>query len=90
VGDARSALWVVLLYIGVQIVESFALAPYIDRKTVYLPPGLTVFAQLLLALVGGLIGVALATPLTAAVVVVVTMLYVQDVLGRRDIKVQTR
>lgn len=84
----RTALWVVLLYAGVQMVESWALAPYIDRKTVYLPPGLTIFAQLLLALVGGVLGLTLATPLTAAIVVVVTMLYVQDVL-RRDVELQS-
>lgn len=82
----RLALWVALLYVGVQIVESFALDPYIDRKTVYLPPALTVIAQLVLAVFTGLLGVALATPLAAAAVVLVTMLYVQDVLGRRDIE----
>jgi predicted PurR-regulated permease PerM len=85
----QTALWVVLLYAGVQMVESWALAPYVDRKTVYLPPGLTIFAQLLLALVGGVLGLTVATPLTAAIVVVVTMLYVQDVLGRRDVELQS-
>lgn len=86
VDGPRQALWVALLYVGVQLVESFALDPYIDRKTVHLPPALTVVAQLVLALAGGLLGVALATPLAAAVVVLVTMLYVQGVLGRRDVE----
>ena len=83
----RVALWVALLYVGVQIVESYVLAPIIDRKTVYLPPALTVLAQLTLAAFAGLLGVALATPLVAALVVLVTMLYVQDVLGRHDVRV---
>jgi predicted PurR-regulated permease PerM len=81
------ALWVTLLYGGVQLVESYALDPYIDRKTVYLPPALTVVAQLVLALACGLLGVALAAPLVATLVVLVTMLYVQDVLGRRDVHI---
>lgn len=84
----RQALWVALLYIGVQMVESYVLGPIIDRKTVYLPPALTVVAQLSLAVFAGILGVALATPLTAAAVVLVTMLYVQDVLGRTDVKVR--
>ena len=83
----QTALWVVLLYVGVQIVESYVLAPIIDRKTVYLPPALTVLAQLTLAVFAGLLGIALATPLLAALVVLVTMLYVQDVLGRDDVRV---
>ena len=77
------------LYAGVQVLESYVLDPIIDRKTVYLPPALTISAQLVLALFTGLLGVALATPLAAVVVVLVTMLYVQDVLGRRDIAVQS-
>ena len=77
------------LYAGVQVLESYVLDPIIDRKTVYLSPALTIGAQLLLALFTGLLGVALATPLAAVVVVLVTMLYVQDVLGRRDIAVQS-
>ncbi len=85
----QQAIWVALLYGGVQAIESYVLDPIIDRKTVYLPPALTIFAQLTLVLFAGLLGVALATPLTAALVVLVTMLYVQDVLGRRDIEVQS-
>ena len=83
----RVALWVVALYVGVQIVESYVLDPVIDRKTVYLPPALTILAQLVFALFAGILGLALATPLTAALMVLVTMLYVQDILGRRDIEV---
>lgn len=85
----QTALWVVALYVGVQVVESYVLDPIIDRKTVYLPPAFTITAQLLMGLFAGLLGVTLATPLAAAVVVAVTMLYVQDVLGRRDIRVQS-
>lgn len=86
----QQALWVALLYAGVQMVESYALDPVIDRKTVALPPALTILAQLAMAVFGGLLGVALATPLAAVLVVLVNMLYVQDVLGRRDVRVPVR
>ena len=89
VDGPQKALWVALLYGGVQLVESFVLDPFIDRKTVHLPPALTIFTQLVLALVGGLLGIALATPAAAVIVVLVTMLYVQDTLGRRDIELPT-
>ena len=75
------ALYVALLYIGVQIVETYVLAPFIDRKTIYLPPALTVLAQLAMAVFAGLLGVALATPILAVTVVLVRSLYVEDVLG---------
>lgn len=85
----RTALWVAALYVGVQLFESYVLDPIIDRKTIYLPPALTIAAQLVMALVAGLLGITLATPLAAAAVVLITMLYVQDVLGRRDVRVRS-
>ena len=81
----RMALYVVLLYAGVQAVETYVIAPVVDRKTVALPPALTAIAQLLLVMVAGIMGAALAAPLAAVIVVLVNMLYVHDVLGRRDI-----
>jgi predicted PurR-regulated permease PerM len=80
--DPISALWVAALYAGVQAIESFLLEPVIDRKTVYLPPALTVTMQVVLGALAGLAGVALAAPLTAAGMVLVSMLWVQGVLGK--------
>lgn len=80
----RMALYVVLLYAGIQAVETYVLAPVIDRRTVALPPALTVIAQLLLVMVAGLLGAALAAPLAAVAVVLVSMLYVHDILGRPE------
>lgn len=81
----RMALYVVLLYAGVQAVETYVIAPVVDRKTVALPPALTAIAQLLLVMAAGILGAALAAPLAAVIVVLVTTLYVHDVLGRRDV-----
>lgn len=90
VESPRLALYVTLLYIGVQTIESFIIEPIIDRKTVYLPPAIVIVAQLIMAVFAGIAGVALATPLTAVIVVLTTMVYVQDVLGRDEIEVKTR
>lgn len=75
------ALYVVLLFTGLQLAEGYLLQPLVERKTVSLPPALTISMQVLLGSVFGMAGVALATPLTAAVMVLTVMLYVQDVLG---------
>ncbi|PWF48482.1 AI-2E family transporter [Massilia glaciei] len=77
------ALYVMFLILAVQLLESYLLTPLVERRAVSLPPALTISMQVLLGLPFGLIGVALATPLTAALFVVVTMLYVHDVLGDR-------
>ena len=79
-----TSLYVLGLYVGVQIIESNVITPLIERETVELPPALTVVFQLGLgALVGGL-GLVLATPLLAVIVVVVQLVYIQDILGDKE------
>lgn len=80
--DPIVALWVALLYLGVQMFEGLVLDPIVDRMTVYLPPALTVTMQVVLGTLVGLAGVALAAPLTAAGIVLVSTLWVQDALGK--------
>lgn len=82
VESPRKALYVVALYVVVQIIEGNILAPLIERRTVFLPPALTIFCQLLAALLFGFLGVLLASPLTAVILVLVRMLYVEDVLEK--------
>jgi len=77
------ALYVIGLYVGVQAIENYVLDPVIDRKTVYLPPALTILGQLVLGVFVGLIGVAFAAPLVAVAMVLVRELYVGEFQGKR-------
>ena len=74
-------LYVILLYIGVQLVESYMITPQIHKRTVKLPPVLTISSQVLFGILFGLPGLFFATPLTAVILVLVKMVYVNDVLG---------
>jgi predicted PurR-regulated permease PerM len=76
-----TAVWVVVLYIAIQTIESYLLTPLLQQQAVSLPPALTITTQLVMAVVVGGIGLALATPLTVVVLVLVRSLYVQDTLG---------
>jgi predicted PurR-regulated permease PerM len=77
----KQALYVALLYLVLQTVDGYLLTPLVDRKSVQLPPVLTITAQVLLGLAFGFVGILLASPLTAAVLIAVKMLYVEDLLG---------
>lgn len=75
------ALYTVGLFSAIQLAEGYLLQPLVEERTVALPPALTITMQVMLGTLFGLAGVALATPLTAVLAVLVSMLYVQDVLG---------
>ena len=85
-----TAVYVLGLYIGVQLIESNIVTPLIERKTVELPPALTIIFQLALAVLVGGLGLVLATPLLAMIMVVVQMVYVQDVLGDKEVEVEEK
>lgn len=82
-----TAVYVLALYVGVQLIESNIVTPLIERETVELPPALTIVFQLALAVLVGGLGLVLATPLLAVVMVLVQMVYIQDVLGDKKVEV---
>jgi len=86
-GGWTKALYAVLVYFIVQQAENHVLIPLIQRKAVSLPPALVVLAVVAMGLLFGMLGVLVATPLTAVIIVWIRMLYIEDVLGKgRDMQ----
>jgi predicted PurR-regulated permease PerM len=81
VDSPQKAGYVVLAYWGIQFLENNLLIPALMRGGMDLPPALTMVAQALMVLIFGFLGLMVAVPLTAAVLVAVKMLYVEDVVG---------
>ncbi|MDX1655726.1 MAG: AI-2E family transporter, partial [Candidatus Competibacteraceae bacterium] len=79
------ALWVIMLYIVIQTIESYLITPVIQWKAVTVPPALLLASQLALGIAFGLLGLFLANPITVVLLVLVQMLYVSDML-RDDIQ----
>jgi predicted PurR-regulated permease PerM len=71
-----------LVYFIVQEIEANVFTPLVQRTTVSLPPALVVLAVVAFGYVFGIIGVFIATPLTAVALVWIKLLYVEDVLGK--------
>jgi predicted PurR-regulated permease PerM len=80
----RETLWIVVLFLIAHAVEGYVISPFVQRRTVHLPPALTVLAMVVLTAVFGIGGVLIATPLVAVLMVGVVRVYVQDILGDRD------
>jgi predicted PurR-regulated permease PerM len=83
------ALYVALLYAGIQTLESYFVTPLVQERTVSLPPALTLSAQFLLGVLFGILGLALATPLAAVGLTLTRTLYIGGYL-RRDGRVSSR
>lgn len=81
----EKALWVTGAYLGVHFLEGHLLIPLLMKGGINLPPALTIFSQALMAVLFGFLGLMCAVPLLAATVVGVKMLYIEDIVGDRQI-----
>jgi predicted PurR-regulated permease PerM len=73
-------LAVILLGIVVHLLETNLIAPMIMERQVHLPPALTILSVLIMAHLLGLVGVLVAVPMLASVLVILRRLYVHRVL----------
>jgi len=76
--DPWLALWVAVLYFAIQQAEAILLIPLIQKRTVSLPPVVTIFTVLAFTSLFGLSGAILGAPATVVIFVLVKMLWVRD------------
>jgi predicted PurR-regulated permease PerM len=80
IDSPEKALWVAVAYVGIQFIENNLLIPHLMQE-VDLPPALTIMSQALMAIVFGFLGLMVAVPLVAGLLVPIKMLYVEDIVG---------
>lgn len=74
------ALTVIVVYGAIQLVETYVITPIIFQKTVDLPPALLLFVQVLFGILMGPLGLLMAAPILAVMMVLVNEFYIKDVL----------
>jgi predicted PurR-regulated permease PerM len=77
----EKALYVVIAYTGIQFAENHLLIPLLMKGGLDLPPAVTIVSQALMAFLFGFLGLMVAVPLVAAVLVPIRLLYVEGVVG---------
>ncbi|MBL0939438.1 MAG: AI-2E family transporter [Gemmatimonadaceae bacterium] len=85
VDSPEKALFVMIAYWGIQFIENNLLIPFLMRGEMDLPPAITIVAQTLMTLVFGFLGLMVAVPLTAAVLVPLRMRAERERLAERAI-----
>lgn len=80
VDSPQKALLVVGVYWAIQFLENNLLIPYLMKEQLDLPPALTLIAQVVMAFVFGFLGLFVAIPLLATVVVMMRTFWVEEEL----------
>jgi predicted PurR-regulated permease PerM len=69
VDSPEKALFVTIAYVGIQFLENHLLIPILMKEGIDLPPALTIVMQALMAIVFGILGLLVAVPLLATVMI---------------------
>jgi predicted PurR-regulated permease PerM len=75
--SSNTAMIVALLYIASQTIVANIVTPLIQKKMINLPPALTLISQLIMGVVSGALGIILAVPMLAMIIIIVDELYVK-------------
>ena len=75
-----TALWVIVSYICLQLIESNIVTPLVQQRQTSIPPAMLIGFQVLLGSLVGFLGLMVATPLLASLQVVVKEAWINDVL----------
>lgn len=76
----QKMLYVGLLYLGIQLTESYFITPNVQKRASYVPPVILLLVQFLLAKFLGVLGLFLSTPLLVLLMVTINKLYVENYL----------
>jgi predicted PurR-regulated permease PerM len=77
----QTSLWALVIFLGAHTIEGYVVSPLVQRRTVHLPPAVSILAMTILGTIFGPLGVILGTPVAAALLVVVREAYVGGFLG---------
>ncbi len=82
--STKTAVIVALIYIACQTIVGSIVLPLLQKKMINIPPALTLLIQLVMGTLSGLMGIVLAVPLLAILIIVVEELYVKKQTGNEQ------
>jgi len=77
--STNTAIIVALIYVVSQTIVSNIVTPLIQKRMINLPPALTIISQVIMGTVSGALGIILAVPLLAIIIILVDELYVKKI-----------
>ena len=74
----NKALYVAALYLLLQSLDGYVFTPLAQKRAASLPPALIIAFQVLMGILAGPLGLLLATPIAATLLVLIKMLYLHE------------
>lgn len=75
--------WIIVVTYAISLVQSQLISPLLVAGRINIPPIVVLLGQIIAALFFGFLGILLAVPLTAILLVLIEEIYIKDILGDR-------
>lgn len=82
----QNVLWIIIVTYGISLVQSQILSPLLVAGRINLPPIMVLLSQIIFGVFFGFMGLLLAVPLAAIVMVLVQEVYIKDILGDHSLE----
>lgn len=73
-----SIVLVIIIYTAVQVLESSLITPLVQKRLINMAPALIILGQVVMGVFTGLLGLLLATPIIAILMVLINNLYIKE------------
>lgn len=80
----QQALYVALMFTGVQLFETYFITPNVQKRAIQMPPVLLLVIQIFFTIILGILALFLSTPILATFIILIRMVYIEDVLGDKQ------
>jgi predicted PurR-regulated permease PerM len=84
------AVYVWILHFGIMTLEGYFITPLVQQRMMSFPAILVIASQVIFAALLGPLGLVLATPLAASMMVLIELVYLRDILGEPAAEVDPR
>ncbi len=79
--------WIIIVTYAISLVQSQVISPLLVAGRINMPPIMVLLGQIIAAVFFGFLGILLAVPITAILIVLVDEIYIKDILGDRQAEV---
>lgn len=76
--------WIIFIIYGTSFLQSQVIAPLVFKESLNLPPVLVLIGQIFAAIFFGFLGLMLAVPIIAILMILVQEVYIKDILGDKS------
>lgn len=73
----EKVIWILIIYLFIQFMESYFFLPFIMRKQVNLPPAISILAIIVFGKLFGFLGILIGVPLATTVIILIEKIFFQ-------------